>query len=87
MSGQAHALATRGVICCGDINITRIIRCVIPFNLQLTRDLFNVNLKLQDTFKLNSLIDQSKINLLKLSEKKLNIKTPDLKINLKKCED
>lgn len=87
MSALANALATKGVICKGgDRTIIRTTRCIIPFNLQLTKDLFNLNLKLQDTFKLNSIIDQKNLNLLKLSHK-LNSKVSDLKLNLKKCED
>lgn len=88
MSGQANAIGTRGVICKGGSRtIIRIFRCVLPFNLQLKRDLFKVNLKLQDTINLNTLIDQNKINLLKLDPFKFNTNVPDLKINLKKCED
>ncbi len=84
MSGQSIALATKGIICkAGD----RIIKCFIPFNLQLITDLFNLNLKLQDRFNLNSILDQKKLNLIKLSQLNLNTKIDKFNINLRKCEE
>lgn len=88
MSGSAIALATKGYICCKTGDITRITRYVIPFKLKLTRDIFKLNLKLATTIKLNTFLDDKKLNLLKLSNFKLNKKiTNNLKLNLKKCEE
>ena len=84
MAGQSIALATKGIICKGG---DRIIKCFIPLNLQLTTDLFKLNLKLQDRFNLNSILDQTNLNLIKLSQINLNTKIDKFNINLRKCEE
>lgn len=84
---DALSLATDGIICPTGITINGITRCVIPFNLHLTTDVFNFNLKLKNIINLNAILDKKKINLLKIQtnlNSKLSNKT---KINLKKCED
>ena len=85
MSGQTIALATRGVICRGRGEITRIVRHVLPFNLQLKTDVIKLNLKHLEVIKLNTILSQKKLNLIKLPNLKLNKKiTSTLKLNLKK---
>lgn len=86
MAGQSIVLATKGIIFCPQGN--RIVRCVIPFNLRLTTDLFKLNLKKIDTIKLNLLIQRDKLNLVKLTTFKLNSKLSNqFKLNLRICED
>ncbi len=88
MGCQGIPLATRGIIFCPQGTVTRITRCVLPFNLRLTTNIFNLNLKKQTTINLNSIINQKKLNLIKLSKFNLNTKISDkFKLNLKKCED
>lgn len=88
MAGQVIALATKGIIFCPQGAIVRVTRCVIPFNLRLTTDLFKLNLKKIDNIKLNLLIQRNKLNLVKLSTFKLNSRLSDkFKLNLRVCED
>ncbi len=88
MAGQSIALATKGIIFCPQDVISTVTRCVIPFNLRLTTDLFKLNLKKIDNIKLNLLIERNKLNLVKLSTFKLNSKLSNkFKLNLKVCED
>lgn len=88
MAGQSIALATKGIIFCPQGAVLRVTRCVIPFNLRLTTDLFKLNLKKIDTIKLNLLIERNKLNLVKLSTFKLNSKLSNkFKLNLRVCED
>lgn len=87
MSGQANALATKGVICKGARIVEKIVRCVIPLNLKLKTDKFKLNLKKTDPVKLNLAVLTTKINLVNTSTK-LSLKVIDrFKLNLKKCED
>ncbi len=88
MAGQSIALATKGIIFCPQGVISTVTRCVIPFNLRLTTDLFKLNLKKIDNIKLNLLIQRDKLNLVKLTTFKLNSKLSNqFKLNLKVCED
>ncbi len=88
MPGQSIALATKGIIFCPQGIISTVTRCVIPFNLRLTTDLFKLNLKKIDNIKLNLLIQRDKLNLIKLTTFKLNSKLSNqFKLNLKVCED
>ncbi len=88
MAGQSIALATKGIICKGIGEITRITRCVLPLNLQLKTDLFKLSLKKQDPMKLNLSISEPKITLKNSSKTQLTLKRIDnFKLSLKKCED
>ncbi len=88
MAGSGISLATKGIIFCSQGIISQVIRCVIPFNLRLTTDLFKLNLKKVESIKLNLLMQRNKLNLVKLTTFKLNSKLSNqFKLNLRVCED
>lgn len=88
MGCQGIPLATKGMIYPVQTVSPSCTKYVLPFNLQLTNDAIKVNLNYLPSIKLNSFLDKKALNLLKLSNFKLNQKlVKNLKLNLKKCEE
>lgn len=88
MSGMAIALATKGVICKGDGDVTLIVRRVMPFNLQLDTDPIKLSLDKQDVIALNTSVTTKKLVLRSLPQLKLTAKRVNkIKLTLKKCEN
>lgn len=81
---QGIPLATKGII----YKPTIIARYILPLDLRLTKETFNLTLKKIEPFKLNLFKDNKKINLSNVSIFKLNNRLiNNFKLNLKKCED
>lgn len=88
MGCQGIPLATRGMIICPQRDITRIIKCIIPFNVRLKADSFLLNLQLNSNKNINLKIQENKLNIKRLSSLKLSKRLSNpFKLNLKKCED
>ena len=84
MGCQGIVLATKGIIYKPEI----IIRYILPLKLKLNKDIIRLKIKKSNLINLNLILDSKKLNLLKLTNLKLNQKiTNNFKLNLKKCED
>ena len=83
MSGQAIALATKGILCCpGEI----IYKIVTPININLKKLDPKFSIKQLDNEKLNLKMINPKINL-RSQENKISLKKKDIKIYIKKCKE
>ena len=84
MSGQTIALATKGILCKSQI----IRRIILPFNLNLENDIFDINLEEISDKDINlNLENQQKINV-EVEKFSINKKLIDLKvINIEKVCD
>lgn len=88
MSCQGVPLVTKGMIYCPQAVVAGETRYVLPFRVKLLHDLITLRLFYKDTIKLSTKIDKNKLNLVNLSNFKLNKKIVNsLNLRLKKCED